>query len=56
MLCNGDCSMLGLSNLKIELMELLIMSAKREYGDYQTPDFFALDICKYLKEKLSRLL
>lgn len=32
-------------------MELLIMSGKREYGDYQTPDFFALDICKYLKEK-----
>lgn len=27
------------------------MSGKREYGDYQTPDFFALSICKYLREK-----
>lgn len=27
------------------------MSGKREYGDYQTPDSFALSVCKYLKEK-----
>lgn len=27
------------------------MSGKREYGDYQTPDFFALNVCTYLKEK-----
>lgn len=27
------------------------MNGKREYGDYQTPDSFALSICKYLKEK-----
>lgn len=32
-------------------MELLTMSGKREYGDYQTPDSFALSVCKYLKEK-----
>ena len=27
------------------------MSGKREYGDYQTPDSFALSVCEYLKEK-----
>lgn len=27
------------------------MSGKREYGDYQTPDYYSLKICKYLKEK-----
>lgn len=27
------------------------MSGKREYGDYQTPDAFALKVCQYLKEK-----
>ena len=27
------------------------MNGKREYGDYQTPDSFALSVCKFLKEK-----
>ena len=27
------------------------MNGKREYGDYQTPDAFALDVCKFLKGK-----
>lgn len=27
------------------------MSGKREYGDYQTPEYYSLKICKYLKEK-----
>ena len=27
------------------------MNGKREYGDYQTPDSFALRVCKFLKEK-----
>lgn len=27
------------------------MSGKREYGDYQTPDSFALSVCEYLKAK-----
>ncbi|MBQ0055041.1 MAG: hypothetical protein KBS54_02705 [Synergistaceae bacterium] len=26
------------------------MNGKREYGDYQTPDSFAFDVCKYLKD------
>lgn len=26
------------------------MNGKREYGDYQTPDFFSLSVCRYLKE------
>lgn len=27
------------------------MNGKREFGDYQTPDYFSLEVCKYLKEK-----
>lgn len=27
------------------------MNDKREYGDYQTPEYYSLEICKYLKEK-----
>lgn len=27
------------------------MNGKREYGDYQTPEYFSLKICQYLKEK-----
>lgn len=27
------------------------MSGKREYGDYQTPEYFSERICRYLKEK-----
>ena len=27
------------------------MNGKREYGDYQTPDGFALEICKFLKDR-----
>lgn len=26
------------------------MSGKREYGDYQTPEFFSLAVCQYLKD------
>ena len=26
------------------------MNGKREYGDYQTPEFFSLAVCRYLKE------
>ena len=26
------------------------MRAKREYGDYQTPEFFSKAVCTYLKE------
>ena len=25
------------------------MSGKREYGDYQTPEYFSLAVCEYLK-------
>lgn len=27
------------------------MNGKREYGDYQTPEYFSLQVCRYLKEK-----
>lgn len=27
------------------------MNRKREYGDYQTPEYFSLAVCQYLKEK-----
>ena len=27
------------------------MSGKKEYGDYQTPEFFSLAVCKYLQEQ-----
>ena len=27
------------------------MNGKREYGDYQTPEFFSSMVCRYLKEK-----
>lgn len=27
------------------------MNGKREYGDYQTPEFFSLAVCQYLKEQ-----
>ena len=27
------------------------MNGKREYGDYQTPEYFSLAVCKYLKEE-----
>lgn len=26
------------------------MNGKREYGDYQTPEFFSLSVCQYLKD------
>ena len=26
------------------------MNGKREYGDYQTPEFFSLSVCRYLKD------
>ena len=36
-------------------MGLIIMNgdeSKKEFGDYQTPDFFSLDVCKYLRDIL----
>ena len=39
------------SHWTIELMELLTMNGKREYGDYQTPEFFSLKVCKYLHDQ-----
>ena len=27
------------------------MNGKREYGDYQTPEYFSLAVCDYLKNK-----
>lgn len=27
------------------------MNGKREYGDYQTPEFFSLSVCRYLKDR-----
>ncbi len=27
------------------------MNGKREYGDYQTPEYFSLDVCQYLKRE-----
>ena len=27
------------------------MNGKREYGDYQTPEYFSLAICQYLKNE-----
>jgi 16S rRNA A1518/A1519 N6-dimethyltransferase RsmA/KsgA/DIM1 with predicted DNA glycosylase/AP lyase activity len=32
-------------------MELGTMSNKKEFGDYQTPEEFALSVCVYIKEK-----
>lgn len=27
------------------------MNGKREYGDYQTPEFFSLAVCQYLQKQ-----
>ena len=27
------------------------MNGKREYGDYQTPEYFSLAVCEYLKNQ-----
>ena len=47
---SGGYSIQELFRWIIVFKELLIMSGKREYGDYQTPIDFAEKVCHYLKD------